>query len=239
MLCTHFGAGSGFACAILKPCTSSQIVLCTQFGTGSRFACGILKPCTSNRAVYTLFKLSHRKHSPGINYVADIVNFLGYCCPECPRSQTLSWRFFRRRHSPGDSLWIYPWILLSRVSSIANTFLVVLPSQTLSWSPSLDLLGYCCPECPRSQTFCWRLFRRISTTGRLAECLGYWNNRLLSLSTTGTTASRVCLHGFQPHFASTKFMIIYFFCPDAYFMLMLFPSGRIAYIDRFGIRTHS
>ena len=81
------------------------------------------------------------------------------------------WRSFPHRHSPGVSPWIalatvvqnalgrkqfpggssvaialleslpgYLWIL-SRVSSVAHTFLVILPSQTLSWSPPLDLLG--------------------------------------------------------------------------------------------------
>ena len=51
VLCTHFRAGSGFACAILIPCTSSQTVLCTHFRAGSRFACAILKPCTSSEIV--------------------------------------------------------------------------------------------------------------------------------------------------------------------------------------------
>ena len=87
------------------------------------------------------------------------LDFLGYCCPEFPRSQSLSWRFFRRRHSPGDPSWIsldtvvqsvlgrkhfpgaspvadtlletlpgFAWLLLSRVSSVANTLQEVVPS---------------------------------------------------------------------------------------------------------------
>ena len=114
----------------LAPCTLSQIVLCTHFGAGSKFACASLSSSHwsfhigfsikqhanninspgnsswSSAWVYldpTLsWRFLRRKHSPGDPswiYTDSVVQCLG--------SQTFSWRFFRRRHSPGDSSWIY------------------------------------------------------------------------------------------------------------------------------------
>ena len=110
--------------------------------------------------------------------------------------------------------------------------LEVLPSQTLTWSLSLDCLGYCCPECPRSQTISWRFFRRRHSPGVFP-----W----ISLNTVvqsvlgrahfpGGSSVTFCEHEVYDHI---------FFYPDVYFMLMLSPSGRIAFISRFVIRTRS
>ena len=129
-LCTHFRAGSRFVRARLRPCTSPQIVLCTHFGASSRFVCARLKPCTSSQIVLRHF-LGCLGHSSWL-YV------IGYCSQSVlGRTHSLE---VLRRNTLLEALPGFPWVLLSRVSSVAHTFLEVRPSQTLSWSLSLDFI---------------------------------------------------------------------------------------------------
>ena len=114
-----------------------QIVLCTQFGTPRR-------------------SFRHR-HTPGVSPWISFATVLGVSV-----AHTFC-RFFRRKHSPGAS----PLISLETgVQSVLGRthFLQVLPSQTLSWSLSLDILDTVVQSGSVVHTFC-RFIRRKHSLG--------------------------------------------------------------------------
>ena len=101
---------------------------------------------------------------------AFFVPLLGYCSG-VSLVQTLSWQEFYHRNclqTLPETFWAFFVALLGYCSQsvLGRTHsLEVLPSQTLTWRLSLDWLGYCCPERPRSHTISWRFFCRRHSPG--------------------------------------------------------------------------